>query len=146
MITELQSALTGQTIEAFIIPSYTREELSSGPRIAVRYGAREMEVNQGPDQRTVAIEIGVVGVLPERGDASEDSYRLASVAACDSFDLLTEQVIALWTPNGTLSRSGLANHRFVRIRQSINFDPKKLYEEDIFLSMVEVTYEDAIDE
>lgn len=140
------SALPSNTVEVFLVPQYTREELTSGPRIAVRFGARELRVEQGPDERDVIIEVGVIGITPERSNKSESDYRAAQVAACDTFDTLMESVIALWTPNGSLSQTGMANHRFVGIEQTINFDPQKLYSEGVWLSMVRLTYQDTVDD
>lgn len=146
VITALTERLPSETVEAFIVPSYTREELADGPRIAVRYGNREMVVDQGPDERDITIEIGVVGVTPPNEQASDEAYRAAQVVACDAFDGLMESVIALWTPNGVLSRCGMAEHRFTGITQAIQFDPDSLYKNGIWLSMVALTYQDTVDD
>ncbi|QDT07796.1 hypothetical protein K227x_62240 [Rubripirellula lacrimiformis] len=142
----IKERLTDQTVETFLVPHYTREELDSGPRIIVRFGARELRVDQGPDERDIEIEVGTVGVTPERKDHEESVYRAAQVAACDGFDGLMESVIALWTPNGPLSRCGMAEHAFDSIDQAINFDATKLYNEGIWLSMIQLTYRDSQDE
>tara|TARA_A100001391_G_scaffold202440_1_gene192071 strand:- start:393 stop:887 length:495 start_codon:yes stop_codon:yes gene_type:complete len=154
VIAAIAENLTGQTVEAFIVPSYTREELTDGPRVAVRYGARELAVDMGPDERRTIIEVGVIGVTPvnethdaTNGEAVNDAaYRAAQIAACDGFDGLMEQVIELWTPNGVLSRAAMADHRFVSITQVIQFDATKLYTDGIWLSMISLEYQDCSDE
>ncbi len=110
VITELDTRLTGQTVEAFIVPHYTREELTSGPKIAVRIAERELEIDMGPDTRNMIIEIGVVGVTPALTGSVSSAHRSQEVAACDVFDDLMEEIIALWSPNGVLSKrtAGLA--------------------------------------
>ena len=148
VITELDTRLTGQTVEAFIVPHYTREELPGGPKIAVRVAEREIEVDQGPDNRQVIIEVGVVGVTPALSGAVTSAHRSQEVAACDVFDNLMEQIIALWSPSGPLSvrTAGLAGHRFVGIENSIYFDPQKLYSDGLWLSLIRLTYQDSIDD
>lgn len=142
----IASALPTNTVEVFLVPRYSREELQSGPRIVVRTGGRDVRTMQGPDERDVIIEVGIVGATPESKSSSESINRAAVVAAGDAFDGLMEQVIALWSPNGTLSRYGLAEHRFVGISQAINFDPNKLYNDGVWLSLIQLTYQDSIDE
>ena len=146
MLEAIKEHLPGKTVERFLVPNYSREELTSGPRIAVRFGARELRIDQGPDERDIEIEVGVVGVTPPRENISEADYRAAQVAACDAFDGLMESVIALWTPNGPLSRCGMADHRFVAIDQVLNFNAQKLYDESIWLSIIQLTYQDTFDD
>lgn len=148
VITELDTRLTGQTVEAFIVPHYTREELTSGPKIAVRIAERELEIDMGPDTRNVIIEIGVVGVTPALTGSVSSAHRSQEVAACDVFDDLMEEIIALWSPNGVLSKrtAGLAGHRFTGIEQPIMFDPQKLYSDGIWLSLIRLTYQDTVDD
>lgn len=142
----IQEHLTDQTVEAFLVPNYDDEELMEGPRIVVRFGAREIQIDQGPDERDIQIEIGVVGVTPKRETRSKEEYRAAQVAACDTFDGLMESVIALWTPNGPLRHYGMADHRFVSIEQAVNFDAAKLYNDGVWLSIIQLTYQDTFDD
>lgn len=148
VITELDTRLTGQTVEAFIVPHYTREELTSGPKIAVRIAERELEIDMGPDTRNIIIEIGVVGVTPALTGSVSSAHRSQEVAACDVFDDLMEEIIALWSPNGVLSKrtAGLSGHRFIGIEQPIMFDPQKLYSDGIWLSLIRLTYQDTTDD
>jgi hypothetical protein len=146
VVAELKTRISGYPIESFIVPHYRREDLEAGPRICVRSGARELRVDQGPDGRDVMIEVGVIGITKERKEIDEESYRNAIVADADLFDGVMETLIALWTPNGPLSRVGLAEHRFVGIDQAINFDAAKLYNDGIWLSMIQLTYQDTVDE
>jgi len=146
VITELDTRLTGQTVEAFIVPHYTREELTGGPKIAVRVAEREIEVDQGPDNRQVIIEVGVVGVTPALSGSVTSAHRSQEVAACDGFDDLMEDILELWTPNGALAKKGLSDHRFVSIEQPIMFDPQKLYSDGIWLSLIRLTYQDTTDD
>ena len=148
VLTELNTRLTGQTVEAFIVPHYTREELTSGPKIAVRIAERELEIDMGPDTRNIIIEIGVVGVTPALTGSVSSAHRSQEVAACDVFDDLMEEIIALWSPNGVLSKrtAGLSGHRFIGIEQPIMFDPQKLYSDGIWLSLIRLTYQDTTDD
>jgi hypothetical protein len=147
IVTELKTRITGYVVDTFIRPHYKREEFELGPRIGVRIGGRDLEVDQGPDRRNVLIEIGVIGYVPLRDTDSEADYRAAEVESCDVFDALMEQIIALWTPNGVLASDyGIANHRFVQIAQVMQFDPQKLYTDGLWLSMIRLTYEDTFDE
>lgn len=131
-----------QTVTAFVVPNFTKEQLVDGPQVAVRTGGRELEVDQGPDTTKVVIEVGVVGALPQ---GSSSNYRAEEVAACDVFDGLMEEVIAFWMNGGPLSGCALAEHRFDTIEQAINFDPQKLYNDGIWLSLVQLTYQDTVD-
>lgn len=146
VVAELIERLSDATIETFVVPHYQREDLRKGPRVVARSGNRTIEVDQGPDTRTVTVEIGVVGVTKERATTDEETYREAMVADCDEFDGLMEQVIALWTPNGPLCRRAMADHRFVSITQAIQVDTENLYSRGIWLSMVSLEYEDCSDE
>lgn len=146
VITELSTRLSGQTVEAFIVPHYTREELTSGPKIAVRVAEREIEVDQGPDSRNIVIEIGVVGVTPALTGSVSSAHRSQEVAACDVFDDLMEDIIDLWSPAGALASCGVSDHRFVAIEQPIMFDPQKLYNDGIWLSLIRLTYQDTTDD
>jgi hypothetical protein len=76
------------------------------------------------------------------------AHRSQEVAACDVFDDLMEEIIALWSPNGVLSKrtAGLSGHRFIGIEQPIMFDPQKLYSDGIWLSLIRLTYQDTTDD
>ncbi|MDA7492690.1 hypothetical protein N8510_01195 [bacterium] len=146
VITELTTRLSTYTVEAFVVPHYTREELTSGAKIAVRIAEREVEIDQGPDVRNIAIEVGVVGVTPALSGAVSSAHRSQEVAACDVFDGLMETIISYWSPNGPLSRCGMAEHRFLSIEQTVNFDPQKLFNDGIWLSLIRLNYQDAEDQ
>lgn len=146
VLAALAAELPGETVEAFIIPQYTREEIADGRRIAVRFGSRELSVNQGPDERNVSIEVAVVGLVPGFDSDSPGDFRTQQVAAVDELDGVVESIIALWTPGGALRRKGMAEHSFVEIEHPVNFDPRKLYDEGIFLSVLVVNYEDSVDD
>lgn len=146
VIAALKEQLPNETVETVVIPHYEREELDAGARIVVRFGARELRVEQGPDERDVTIEVGVIGVTPKREDSTKAGYHAEQVAAVDSFDTLMESVIALWTPNGPLARIGMAEHWFVEIEQAINFDAEKLWNGGVYLSLITLTYRDSRDE
>lgn len=146
VITALAAALPDETIEAFIIPQYTREEVAGGRRIAVRFGSRDLSVEQGPDERNVSIEVAVVGLVPGFDSEVPKNFREQQVAAVDVFDGVVESIIALWSPDGSLRRKGMADHSFVEIEHPVNFDPRKLYDEGVFLSVLVLTYQDSVDD
>jgi hypothetical protein len=139
----LQSELPGETVEAFYVPNYTREQLESGPRIVVRNAGRTLTHRQGPDAREVQIQVGVIGVVPEQ---SSTTYRTDELSQLDEYDELIEQIIGLWTPEGPLTRAGMAEHSFESIEQVTAFDAQKLYGEGVFLSILQLTYRDSEDE
>lgn len=146
VIEAVQSAIPSRSVESVVVPQYSREELESGPRICVRYGSRDTNVDQGPDETNISIEIGVIGITPKRESSSDQQYREQTVVACDEYDELMEQIIALWTPNGPLAYTGMADHAFRGLKQAIDFDPQKLYAEGIWLSMIRLTYQDSVDD
>lgn len=146
IVTELSTRLSGQTVEAFVVPNYEREDLVVGPRIVVRFGGREIQVDQGPDSRLITIEVGVIGVTPQKSTSTLTTYRQEELAACDTFDTLMESVIALWTPAGELGQKGIAEHRFVRLEQVMQFDVEKLYNDGVWLSLIRLIYEDTVDD
>lgn len=134
-------------IDTFLIPDYEKDELQA-PRIGVRVGRREVEVDQGPDNRQVTIEIGVIGLTEEVDPAlpgTKASMRAQAVAASDRLDEIIEDILSVWTPCGPLSRGVIAEHSFVSIGQPYAFDPKQLYQNGVWVSIVEVTYRDCKD-
>ncbi|EMI19090.1 hypothetical protein RMSM_03986 [Rhodopirellula maiorica SM1] len=145
VIAAIKEQMPDETVEAFVMPRYTREELASGPRIAVRFARRDLRVEQGPDERDVIIHAGVVGVMPPN-DGHGSTYRAQEVAAFDAIDTLMEQVIALWTPNGVLASCGMAEHWFRTITQPFVLDEKELKDNSNFVSLVQLTYTDSLDE
>lgn len=144
----LQTQLTGQTVEAFVVPNYTNEELQSGPRVIVRNGGRNVSVGQGVDTQEVFVEVGVVGVVGPKASAST-TYKAEELAKADEYDLLMESIIDLWresdSETGPLRRVGMANHSFEAINQAIQVDAAKLYDESVWLSMIRLTYRDSED-
>lgn len=153
MVTELETAFPAETIDAFILPSYDREEFEAGRRIGVRVGGREIELDQGVDERRVIIEVAVIGILGEKtaGDAEDVSatkaaYRAQEVTECDAFDALMESIIAKWTPRGPLRNKGIGDHRLMSISQPTQFDAEKLYGAGLWLSLLRFTFQDSLDE
>ena len=146
MITALQAELPAETIEAFITPAFTREELEDGRRIAVRFGDRVLDIDE-MDADSVQIEVGVIGLMPPK--ASGSTYRVQEVAACDALDGLLDDVLALWQKSddgeGALRRQAMAFYRFVQLEQTLNYNPEKLYSDGVWLSMIQLTYQDTRD-
>lgn len=146
IVEDLQTQFPDETVETFIIPDFTREELATQRRIGVRIGSRSIAVDQGPDDRQVVIEVAVIGVVSEKTGSTDSSYRAQAVTDCDAFDLLMESIIAKWTPGGVFRNTGMADHRFVSLEQSVQFDVAKLYSEGLWLSLIQLTYQDCNDE
>ena len=144
--TDLQTQFPSEVVEKFMIADFTREELSLQRRIGVRTGSRTIEIDQGVDERRVVIEVAVIGVVPEKTGSTDAAYRSQTMAACDAFDLLMESIIAKWTPDGMFRHKAMADHRFVLLEQSVQFDVQKLYSEGLWLSLIRLTYQDCLDE
>lgn len=143
--TELETDFGGSyTVDAFIIPRWTREDLASGARIAVRVGGRNLQWNQGPDEKDVAIQVGVVGITPD-GATATAGFAALELSKVDEYDGLLESIIDLWMNNGRLSGKGVGDHYPVNISQPIQFDPQQL-EKGVYLTMIEITYRDSEDE
>jgi hypothetical protein len=143
---DLQSQFEGETVEKFMIPDFTREELALQRRIGVRVGSRAIEIDQGVDERQVVIEVAVIGVVAEKSGTTDAAYRSQTMAACDAFDSLMESIIAKWTPDGMFRHKAMADHRFVSLEQAVQFDVQKLYSEGLWLSLIRLTYQDCLDE
>lgn len=146
VVVALQERLPDENIESFIVNDYTQDDLEEGPRIVVRVGTRKLSSDQGPDDQRVLIEIGVIGATKERGTSEPSDHRKDLVKDCDSFDDLMDSVVSQWVPNGPLSQKGLAEHSFQMISQPFDFDPKKIRNEGIWLSMIQLTYLDSVDD
>lgn len=140
----IAAELPTATVEAFIVPNFTREELVAGPRIIVRNGGRELAIDQGVDARDVIVEVGVVGVVPSRADVDEE-YRVEELAAADVFDDLMESVIDLFIRDGALNQIGMAEHRLTTLETAVQLDAQKYYTEGIWLSVIRLTYRDSED-
>jgi hypothetical protein len=147
IVTEL-SNLLAVPVRAFVVVDWAREELLSGPQVGVRHSSRTFGIDMGPDTRTVNIQIAVVGVAPEFAgyETKQDDYRDAQLAKCDEYDGIVEQAMALWTPEGTLSHLGVADHRFNNMTQDQAFDSAHYYENGLWFGAFEVEYIDTIDE
>ena len=144
---KLRLSIDADRIDAFLIPDFDREELIE-PRVGVRIGSREFMIDQGPEGRDVYIEIGVLGLTNEADSglpATKKSFREQQVESADELDAIMEEIINLWTPHGVLSRPGLADHKFIGIEQPTAFDPKQLYDNHVWVSIVRLQYRDTRD-
>jgi hypothetical protein len=142
----LEDRFTDTEVETFVVPDYTREDFIDGPRIGVRLGGRELTIDQGVDARNVIIEVGVIGITPEKEGATTSEYRVQVVEACDEFDSLMEEILELWTPYGPLRYEGMAEHSFVTVEQPTQFDAQQLYTSGLWVSLIRLTYQDSLDE
>jgi hypothetical protein len=145
---EQLSTFDADRIDSFLIPDYDKEELQE-PRVGVRIGRREVEVDQGPDSRLLSIQVGVIGLVNEldpKKPVTKESVRQQAIDSADVLDAIIEEVIAIWTPCGPLATKGLAGHSFVSITQPYPFDPTQLYQNDVWVSIVELIYRDCEDE
>tara|TARA_R110002073_G_scaffold20209_5_gene72812 strand:- start:16938 stop:17408 length:471 start_codon:yes stop_codon:yes gene_type:complete len=146
VIAAIKEQMPDETVEAFVLPNFTKEELvESGPRIAVRFARRDIRVEQGPDERDVLIHVGVVSAMPANS-GSETSYRIEEVAAFDAVDTLIEQIIALWSPNGILARCYMADHWFRSITQPFVLEEKQFNDSGNLVSLIQIQFRDSIDE
>ena len=85
------------------------------------------------------------GAIPQRTADSPTGFDDEITTACDAFDDLFESLLALWTPNGVLSKTAFAEHGFRTIEQ-LQFDPRQVFEQGTWLSVFQLTYEDSEDE
>lgn len=144
---KLRLSIDDDRIDAFLVPDFDREELIE-PRVGVRIGEREFQIDQGPEHRDVFIEIGVLGLTNEADEslpATKESFRQQQVDSADVLDALMEEIIGLWTPHGVLSRPGLADHKFMAITQPAAFDPKQLYDNGVWVAIIRLQYRDTKD-
>lgn len=150
VVSELQSRITSvepERITSFLIPDFEKSEVAT-PRIGVRIGKREITEGQGPSERFTSIQVGVIGLtdkLDSALPATKKSIRTQTVETADKLDAILEEVLSLWTPGGPLSFAGLAEHSFQSIGQPYAFDPKQLYENDVWVSIVEIQFRDSQD-
>lgn len=146
IVEALEDRFTDTEVETFVVPDYTREDFIDGPRIGVRLGGRELTIDQGVDTRNVIIEVGVIGITPEKEGATTSEYRDQVVEACDEFDSLMEEILELWTPDGPLRYEGMAEHSFMTVEQPTQFDAQQLYTSGLWVSLIRLTYQDSLDE
>lgn len=137
-----------RTVDSVVVPDYSREELVSfgEPRVFVRHGGRTVELEQGPAERIVTVDVGVAIALgPATGQyPTEASYRAEATTQVDEADGILESIIDLWLPNGPLLRCGLAHHSFHGIDRAV-FDASKLYEKRVWLSLAGIQFRDSRD-
>lgn len=145
VVAELKKAFPDETVESFVVPNHTREELEKGRRVLVRFATRNIELEQGPDSREVVLNIGVTGIGPSR-TASGVDYRTEEVIAVDKLEGLMESIIELWLVDGPLARCPMAEHSFTDIDQTFQFDADRFYNHGIYLTMIQVTYRDSRDD
>ena len=143
----IANELTGRfdplPVDKFLLPTYERASLESSSRIVIRNGGRELSLQQGADETRVIIQVGVVGIMPEK---QSTDYEAECLAKGDEIDGVVEQLIALWMNRGALWKVCFAEHRLYDIGQAIQFDPDRLYKEGVYLSMIQLTYRDIEDE
>lgn len=143
VVAALVSAFPSESVEPFVTPNYTKEELTDR-RIIVRFSNRNLTLNQGPDEQQVVIDVGVIGSPLQRID-STDPYRKEEVIAIDELETLMESIIALWMHDGSLSDCGMASHVLMDIDQAFQFDADRFYNHGIYLTMFQITYQDSRD-
>lgn len=147
--TEMAFRFPTERVETVIYPDHTREELAEMLRIIVRKAGRSPSVEQGPDVRTVDIEVGVIAALsPLAAGAgrTKDDYRDQRLQESDAADTLVEQIVALFTPNGVLSHGGFGDYSFESLDEATTLDVRALYERDVHLSIVTLTFLDSVDD
>lgn len=94
----------------------------------------------------VAFEINISQEMPERSAASYSDWRASVVAATDVLDGICETILSLWLREGELQVGGIAEHRFISIEQLMLMDPRKFNEDFQYHSVIEVVYEDTVDD
>ena len=140
-------SIADDRIDAFLVPDFEREELDT-PRVGVRIGGRDVDVDQGPDTRIVTIEIGVLGLTSEANtddEITKAQFRALQVESADTLDAVMEEILALWSPEGPLAYAGLAEHAFAGIEQPAAFDPKQLYDNGVWVAIAKVMFRDTED-
>lgn len=140
---ELQSRFTEYSVDSFVLPRYERSELADGPRIVVRNAVRSVSMDEGPDVTTVAIQIGVIGLVTTSSGNSPSERRQSECDKADALDELFESLISLWMNDGDLANVGISEHWPVEVEQEIQFDSTLLDTEGIYLSIFRVNFQDS---
>lgn len=133
-------------IEAFSLLLYEREELKEKPLVLVRVAGREFSANQGPDEQMILVDVIICGAIPKKTGNSVAEYRQQLTANYDTFDSLFETLLGFWVPKGPLSKIGLADHRFSSIEEVRGFEMDELHSDGVYLSWIQVKYQDCLDE
>jgi len=140
---ELENQLDDQTVDRCVLPRYKPEELEAGPRVVVRIGSRESSLNQGPDEISIVIQVGVVGIDPDHSESAEGvTFTDALISKVDEYDALLEQVMLLWLNRGPMSEP-ICHHTPRHISPGVDIDYDRLEREGIYLSFFQVTYRDS---
>ncbi len=131
-----------------VVSNFTPEELDD-PVIAVKSGDRVVQIDMGADSRVVTIVISVLGRKPKaEGFATEPtaSYRQQEVTACDAYDLVAENVLAIFTPLTDYARCPIAGHRLTSVTQEVGFDIPAYYENGVWFTNITLEFYDYDDE
>lgn len=143
----LTSELTTSVVTS-VVSNFTPEELDE-PVIAVKSGDRVITIDMGTDSRLVSIVVSVLGRKPTAQGYDTDataSYRAQEVAACDVYDQVCEDVLAVWTPLTDYARTPIAGHRLQTVTQEVGFDIPAYYENGIWFTNITLEFYDYHDE
>jgi hypothetical protein len=148
MITELASRLGDSvgSVKPFSLLVYDRSEFVEKPLVLVRVAGRELLATQGPDEQMVLIDVLIAAAIPDRTGTTETEWREELVAHYDEFDGTFESLLDLWVPDGPLKTEGIADFRFVSIEEVIGFEMDELYRDGVYLSWIQLKYQDTFDE
>jgi hypothetical protein len=136
------------TVETTVVSNFLPEDLDE-PIIAVKSGDRVIEIDMGVDSRVATIIVSVLGRKPTAQGFNTDptaSYRAQEVAACDVYDQIAEDVLAVWTPLTNYARTPIAGHRLTAVTQDVGFDVPAYYENGVWFSNIVLTFYDYHDE
>ena len=135
-------------VRAVLLPMMNPEDLDGGPVMGVRIGAREFEVDMGPDRREVTLWIGLFGMFGQSPDfdLTRDERLAFEIAENDKLDKIIEDTIGFWTPSGPMTSKIVADHRFTAIEQTQTIDALQYIEFGIWTAPILVTYFDMKDE
>lgn len=147
MVTSLKAQLPSYTVESCVVPYYRREELTE-PIICICLNGREFEIEMGPDQRDVIIGVGIAGAVGSvEGYGKTREARLKKlVAETDALDGIVEQIVAMFSPNGTLSEMDMAEHVLQNISQPVFVDAPTYQEKGVWLTVLLLTFRDSEDQ
>lgn len=147
LVTELGDRLA-VPVAAMVIPDYTPEELADGPRVGVRHISRGLNHDMGPDQNNVVVSVTFFGITAAGAgyDHTRDGYRAEELKLNDQYEETIQQIIGLFTPGGALSRERLVDFRLDAVTQEQAFDVPHYYENGVWVSAVDLTYFDTMDE